>query len=219
MAAPNTKLWTARENDHDEAGGWHLLVGGQVECGYHEAPVLTETKGDGSTLALDLTLEAQEAKPVTNADGKPLKMPPVWKAASYHRQVDANQFKAVAIRWKNEMFETVPVIDDKENHAAMTKQTKAQNLVHGTKSVLKAAGKVAAAAKTGVQKAVKKTARVNKKAAKKTVKKAAKKTAEKAAKKAAKTSTLKGLVKKLTRKVKSLARKKAAPKKKKKGKR
>jgi hypothetical protein len=202
MAAPNTKLWTARENDHDEAGGWHLLVGGQVECGYHEAPVLTETKGDGSTLALDLTLEAQQAEPVTNADGKALKMPSVWKAARYHRQVDANQFKAVAIRWKNEMFETVPVVDDKEHHAAMTKQTNAQNLKHGARRVVKAAGK--AAAKTGAKKAAKKTA---KKAAKKTVKKTAK------------TSTLKGLVKKLTRKVRSLAPKKAAPKKKKKGKR
>jgi hypothetical protein len=208
MAAPNTKLWTARENDHDEAGGWHLLVGGQVECGYHEAPVLTETKGDGSTLALDLTLEAQQAEPVTNADGKALKMPPVWKAAKYHRQVDANQFKAVAIRWKNDVFETVPVVDDKEHHAAMAKQTNAQNLKHGARRAVKAAGK--AAAKKGV-----------KKAAKKTAKKATKKASKKVKKASAKKSTLKGLVKKLVKKLtpKKGGAKRSAPKKKKKGKR
>lgn len=211
MAAPNTKLWTARENDHEDAGGWHLLVGGQVECGYHEAPVLRETKGDGSTLALDLTLEAQPAEPVTNADGKALKMPPVWKAASYRRQVDANQFKAVAIRWENDAFATVPVIDDREHQALMTKQTKAQNLLHGGKSVTAAAGKVAAAAKKGAKTTVKK-------AAKKVAKKVAKKKA-KAAKTAAKKSTLKGLVKKLARKLTPKKRPKTQPKKKKKGRR
>ncbi len=214
MAAPNTKLWTARENDHDEAGGWHLLVGGQVECGYHEAPVLTETKGDGSTLALDLTLEAQKAAPVTDADGKPLKMPPVWKAASYHRQVDANQFKAVAIRWDNEMFKTVPVVDDKEHHAAMTKQTKAQNLVHGAKNMMKAAGKAAAAAKKGAKKSAKKAV---KKATKKVAKTKAK--AKSSAKKVAKKSTRKGLVKKLVSKVRTFVSKKSPARKKKTGKR
>jgi hypothetical protein len=188
MAAPQTKLWTARENHH-KTSGLYLIVGGQVEAGYHEAPLLREAKGDGSTLALDLTLERHEAPPVTNADGKALKMPPVWKAAAYHREVDADQFKAVAIRWENKTIHTVPVIDDREHHALMTKQTKAQNVVHG--------GKPKAAA-----------AKAAKKAAKKPTKKAVKKTAKKKTKKVAKKSTLKTLVRKFVRKLTPKSRKK-----------
>jgi hypothetical protein len=190
MAAPQTKLWTARENHHGKAG-LCLIVGGQVEVGYHEAPVLQETKGDGRTLALDLTLQKQEAPPVTTADGKVLKMPPVWKAAAYHRDVDADQFKAVAIRWDNATVQTVPVIDDREHHALMTKQSKAQNLVHGARP------KAAAAAKKAV-----------KKAAKKAVKKASKPKPKPKPKKAAKKSTLKKLVRTFVRTLKSRKKKK-----------
>jgi hypothetical protein len=169
--APKSRLWTARENTHKPTG-LHLIVGGQVEVNYHVAPVLTETKGGGRTLALDLTLEEQKAEPVTDEAGNVLRMPPVWKAVSFHRLVDADQFRAVAIRWDSATMATTPVIDDRERAALMAKQTKAQNVAAGAKQVAATAKKVASGATKKVRKAAKKAAA--KTPAKKTKKKARK---------------------------------------------
>jgi hypothetical protein len=187
--APKTKLWNAHENEHKPAG-LHLLVGGQVEVSdANKVPVLKETKGDGNTLALDLTV-------VTCSD--PAIKAKVWKAASYHKEVSANQFSKVAVRWDTKTIATFPVIDDRERAALMDEQADKQNAVAEKKS---AAKKAAAKAK----KAAKKVAKTVAKAAKKVVK-AAKKVAKSVSKKVAKTKTA---AKKATKK----PAKKAAPKK------
>ena len=189
--APNTKLWTARENAH-KPSGLHLLVDGQVEVSdANKTPVLTETKGDGTVLALDLT--------ITECTDPAIQVP-VWKAASFHKVVDANQFASVAIRWAGKTIATTPVIDDKERAALMDKQAKAQNAVAPKPkvSLKKTAPKTTApkkAAKPAAKKAVKKAA---KKVAKKVVKKVAKKTGKKAAKKSGLKKLVSKLVKKLT---------------------
>src|SRR5947207_3256561 len=182
--APKTQLWTARENEH-KPSGLHILVSGQVEVDYDKAPMLTETKGDGTVLALDLTIEQQAStEPVKDTDGKVLTMPPVWKAASFHKVVDAVQFARVAIRWNNQPIETTPVIDDRECAAMMAKQTKAQNRV--VPKVEKVAARKPAAGKPAAKEAVKTAAKKVVKAAKTPKKKVAKKVAKKAAKKASK---------------------------------
>src|SRR4051794_15750848 len=99
--APKTQDWTARENEH-KPSGLHLLVSGRIMVDFDKIPLLTEAKGDGKSLALDLTIENQEAmEPVKDADGNVLTVPPVWKAASFHKVVDADQFDHVAICWEN----------------------------------------------------------------------------------------------------------------------
>jgi len=201
--APNTKLWTARENAH-KPSGLHLLVDGQVEVSdANKTPVLTETKGDGTVLALDLT--------ITECTDPAIQVP-VWKAASFHKVVDANQFASVAIRWAGKTIATTPVIDDKERAALMDKQAKAQNAIapkpkispKKTSPEKKTAPKKAAATKSAAKQPVvakpgaKKAA---KKVTKKATKKAAKKVAKKTVKKVAKKSTLKKLVRKLVKKL------------------
>lgn len=201
--APKTKLWTAHENAH-KPSGLHLLVAGQVEVSdANKTPVLTETKGDGSTLALDLTIEACSDPAIQVL---------VWKAASFHRVVDSNQFSAVAIRWDNKTIATIPVIDDRERAALLDKQTKAQNATVGKPKAQKAAGAAKtrissgkASAKTVAKKVAKKAA---KKAARKAVKKApkavggwAKKAKKKAAKKASRKAAKKSAVKKFMKKI------------------
>jgi len=205
--APNTKLWTARENAH-KPSGLHLLVDGQVEVSdANKTPVLTETKGDGTVLALDLT--------ITECTDPAIQVP-VWKAASFHKVVDANQFASVAIRWAGKTIATTPVIDDKERAALMDKQAKAQNAIAPKPKIspkktspektapkkaaaTKSAAKQPVVAKPGAKKAAKK---VTKKATKKAAKKVAKKTVKKVAKKSALKKLVRKLVKKLTPKKK-----------------
>jgi hypothetical protein len=203
--APKTQHWSARENEH-KPSGVHILVGGQVEVDYDKAPLLKETKGDGTVLALDLTLvEDAACDPVKDKDGNVLTMPPVWKAASFHKVVDPNQFASVAIRWANETMTRVPVLDDDECAALVDKETKAQNrIVPKAEKVKKVAAKKPAVAKPAATKpaAAKKAAKpAAKKVAKKAVKKAAKKAAKKVVRKVAKKAVKKSGFKKLVRKV------------------
>jgi len=172
--APKTRDWSARENKH-KPKGLHIIVNGLVQVSdANKTPVLKETKGDGSTLALDLTVEGCS---------DPAIKVPVWKAASYHRVVDANQFGAVMVRWATKTIATFPVTDDREYGQHLAALMASVNAKYGKMPKKAAAKKAKPAAKKVVKKAKK-------------AKKAAKK-----AKKSAKKSALKKLVRRIVKKL------------------
>jgi hypothetical protein len=191
--APKTRNWRARENEHEPAG-LHIIVSGEVEVSATTRhPQLAEAPHAGKVLPLDLTIDESGL-------GAELV---VWMAARFHKEVSANEFDHVEIRWDGKVIATAPVIDDSEHHALASKPVKAPAKVKTAKAK-KSAPKKAAPAK-----AVKKVA---KKAAKKAAKKVTKKTSKK---KAAPKSAFKKFVKKM---VKKLTPKKAPKKKAKKSK-
>jgi hypothetical protein len=203
--APNTKLWTALENEH-QPSGLHLLVGGQVEVSdADKAPVLREGEAkDPYLLALELDI-VDCADPAIDAA--------VWKAAHFHKEVTADQFRRVEVRWDGAAIADFPVVDDSERSKLMDKQAQVQNRAVGAVSKARKAKESPSTTKEKIKKIVKKVAgkqapeaAAPKKAA---LKKAApKKTAKKAAKKAA---PKKAVPKKAASK--KAAPKKAAPKK------
>jgi hypothetical protein len=207
--APKTRNWSARENKH-EPSGLHVVVAGEVEVSAtNRHPQLAEAPHVGEVLPLDLTI-------TESGVGAELV---VWMGAHFHREVSANEFDRVEIRWDGEVIATVPVIDDTEYDALSSKQTQAQNAVVKTKTKTKkvSAKKTVKRVVAAVEEAVGDLAKGAKKALKKAFKKAPKKkAAKKATKKVAKKAT-----KKASRPVKKLAKKaakKVAPKKAKKAK-
>jgi hypothetical protein len=192
--APKTQKWTARENKQGDQ--LVLVVGGQVEVtGTYRVPKLAEggPLRDPHTLDLELT--------IVDSDNTGAEVV-VWMPASFQKEVTADEYHDVVVRWDDEKIAQFAVIDDAEREALMDKQSKAQNTVAkvATKkpAAKKAAKKAAKAAPTKVapKKAAKKAV---KKAAKKTVKKAAKKGAKKVAKKVAKKKAAKKAAKKKKR--------------------
>jgi hypothetical protein len=205
--APKTRNWSARENKH-EPSGLHVVVAGEVEVSAtNRHPQLAEAPHVGEVLPLDLTI-------TESGVGAELV---VWMGAHFHREVSANEFDRVEIRWDGEVIATVPVIDDTEYDALSSKQTQAQNAVVKTKTKKVSAKKTVKRVVAAVEEAVGDLAKGAKKALKKAFKKAPKKkAAKKATKKVAKKAT-----KKASRPVKKLAKKaakKVAPKKAKKAK-
>jgi len=202
--APKTRNWTARENAH-KPKGLHIIVHGEVEVSAtNTSPELTEAPQVGKTLALDLSIIDDRDEPLVEFRGKPVK---VWKAASFHKVVSANQFERVSIRWDGKEIASTPVIDDREHGQHLTALTAAANAKYGKKPAKppakKPAPKKAAAAK-------KKPTSVG--GAKK-AKKSAKKTAKKAAKKTAKKSAFKKLVRRLVKTLTPAKKKKKKSKK------
>ncbi|MEA2874071.1 MAG: hypothetical protein QOH67_4047 [Hyphomicrobiales bacterium] len=194
--APKTRNWIARENAH-KPKGLHIIVGGEVEVSAtNRSPELAEAPNVGKTLPLDLSIIDDKDEPLVEYKGKPIK---VWKAASFHKVVSANQFERVSIRWDGKEIASTPVIDDREQSQHLVALTAAANAKYGKKPAKapakKAAPKKAAAAKKK-PKSVGGWAKAKK--AKKSGKKAAKKTAKKTAKKSALNKFVRKLVKKLT---------------------
>jgi hypothetical protein len=188
--APKTQKWTARENKQGDQ--LVLVVGGQVEVtGTYRVPKLAEggPLRDPHTLDLDLTI-ADSGN--SGADVV------VWMPASFQKEVTADEYHDVVVRWDGEKIAQFAVIDDAEREALMDKQSKAQDTVVKVATKKPAAKKAAKkAAKAAPKKAAPKKAA--KKAAKKTVKKAAKKSAKKVAKKVAKKKAAKKAAKKKKR--------------------
>ena len=194
--APKTRNWRARENAH-KPKGLHIIVSGQVEVNAtNTSPELAEAPHVGKTLPLDLTIVADSDDPLVEYKGKPVK---VWKGASFHKTVSANQLERVSIRWDGKEIASVPVIDDREHGQHLVALTAAANAKYGKKPAKppakKAAPKKAAAAK---KKPKSVGARAKPKKAKKSARKAAKKTVKKTAKKSAFKKFVRKLVKKLT---------------------
>lgn len=207
--APDSKLWTAREN-HQGDTGIKLIVGGQVAVtNTGQEPRLSEVAGrDPKSLNLELTLAETGQDAVDVA---------CWKAANFSRSVTEDEFNQVVIRWGAEAIGRTPVINDAEHGALMDKQSNVQNRAAGAKGGLKTAAKkvvkTAKKAAADVKSLVKKVAKTVTGAAKaKPAKKAAKAAAKKAAKPAKKTARK---VAKAAKKAVKKAR--PAPKKAKKG--
>jgi hypothetical protein len=170
--APKTRNWSARESKH-EPSGLHVTVAGEVEVSAtNKHPQLAEAPHAGKVLPLDLTI----AESGMGAEAV------VWMAASFQRDVSAEEFDRVEIRWDGTVIATAPVIDDAEHAALASKQAAGGTRVARAKTVKakKAAPKKASPKKAPVKKSTKKVA---KKAAKKTAKK--KTTKKKAAPKSA----------------------------------
>jgi hypothetical protein len=190
-AAPKTRDWSARENKH-KPKGLHIIVNGLVQVSdANKTPVLKETKGDGSTLALDLTIESCS---------DPAIKVPVWKAASYHRVVNANQFGAVMVRWNTKTIATFPVTDDREYSQHLAALMTSVNAKYGKKPAKPPAKKAAPKKAAAAKKKPKSVGGWAKKAKKKT---------KKAAKKTAKKSAFKKLVRKLVKKLTPTKKKKS----------
>jgi len=130
----------------------------------------------------------------------------VWTCADYHEVVTPDQYTGVLIRWEGDVIERIPVIDDREHHAVMKKQSDAQNadasktikLKPAKPAAKKSAPKKSAPKKAAAKKAPKAVGGWAKKAKKKTAKKTARKSAKKAVKKSAFSRFVKKVVKKLT---------------------
>jgi hypothetical protein len=207
-AAPKTEKWTARENLH-KPQGLHIIVAGNVEVSdADKAPVLTEGTGAApKVLALDLAIESCPDPAIQS---------PVWKAVSLHREVEADEYQGVEVRWDGKPIAKIPVIDDRERAALMDKQTKVQNAIAAktinVKPAKAGAAETLAATAATVTKAVKKAVKTVLKtvtgSTKKTAKKAAKKTAAKKATKPAKKSAAKKSVRKPVKKLTSAKKKK-----------
>jgi hypothetical protein len=191
--APKTRDWRAIENAH-KPKGLHVLVSGQVQVGAtNMEPRLTETpERNPKNLGLNLTIESHGA-------GDDVM---VWKAAYFHKEVTADQYDHVVVRWDVKQIANIPVLNDRElaEHADAT--MKVLNQQHAGKAKpAKPAGKKPAAKKAASKKkapAKKKPAAVGGWAKGKKAKKAKK--TKKAPKKAAKRSTKKRPAKKARKK-------------------
>jgi hypothetical protein len=116
--APKTRAWFALENAH-KPKGLHVIVTGEVQVSAtNKAAVLTEAKSAGDLLTLDLAIKDE---------GHPGAQVQVWKPAFFHKEVTANQYNSVTVRWDGKPVATFPVLDDRECGAMKDKQTKAEN--------------------------------------------------------------------------------------------
>ena len=184
--APKTRNWRALENAH-KPKGLHVLVFGEVEVSAtNKDPVLTESaERNPKNLGLDLTIEES---------GKGAQMM-VWKPAHFHKEVKANEYENVIVRWDVGQIANFPIHDDREHAANAAGAMKALNARHAGKGkAAKPAAKKPAAKKAAAKKAAPKKKAAAKKKAGGSVK------SKKAKKKAAKKSGLKKLVRKLVKK-------------------
>ena len=213
MPGPHTKDWKALENEH-QPSGLHVIVTGLVELEPGQTPVLTERKGRPAGLELELAINPSNEP---DFDGK------VWKAATFHKEVEENQYNSVRVMSGSAVVAEFPVLDDSEHAQLMAKRTTAQNSAADArkapsppKKVVKKAvdavkevvGKVAEAVTGGAKKRAKKVKKAKKTAkktkavggrAKKRTKKAAKKAPKAKQKKSAKTTKKKAKAKKRRR--------------------
>jgi hypothetical protein len=149
--APNTDKWSARENKQDD--DYVLRVTGQVEVtNTNKAPRLTEAAGGGSgskVLALDLDIGTE------NTPGMDVL---VWKPATFEKDVKADQYDGVAIRWDGKDIARREVVDDDEHSDRLVKVTQVANVKTAVKKPAgaPAAKKKAAGAKKRAAAAAKK---------------------------------------------------------------
>lgn len=196
--APKTREWRALENAH-KPKGLHVLVFGQVQVGAtNMEPRLTETpERNPRNLGLNLTIMTLPMK------GEDIT---VWKGAHFHKEVKANEYDNVIVRWDVGQIANVPIVDDKEHAAHATDLMKAINAKYPVKGKAAAkpggGGATLAAAKPAAKKPAAKKA-----AAKKAKKAAPKKKAAAKKKPPAKTKKAKKAPKKAPKK-KSAAKKK-----------
>ena len=197
MRGPKTKNWSALENKH-EPSGLHVIVSGLVELEPDQAPVLTERTGRAQVLELELTIGTS-----SDPDFHGL----VWKQASFHKEVNANQYNSVRVMSDDFVVADFPVLDDREHDQLKDKQTAAQNAAAGKATSAKKKKSTAAKVVNKAVEAVKDAVDTVKKAAKTIARNVTKKAAKKAVKKSGKKSARKGAEKALRGPTKTYARK------------
>jgi hypothetical protein len=157
--APRTDKWTARENKHQER--LVLIVDGVVQvANTNQEPRLAEpatVARPPNTLILDLTVESG------GGAGDEVM---VWKPVHFHKDVQANQFADVAIRWDGKSIATAKILDDSEYDQHLTRITHAANIAQPP---ARGPAKKAAAKKRTAKKKVAKKKAAKKKVAKKKV--------------------------------------------------
>jgi hypothetical protein len=173
--APKTRDWRAIENAH-KPQGLHVLVSGHVRvAATNMEPRLTESpERNPKNLGLNLAIES-------HGSGDDVM---VWKLAYFHKEVTANQYDHVVVRWDVKQIANIPVLNDRELATQANAAMKALNQQHAAKP--KPAGKKPGAKKSAAKKklpAKKKPATVGGWARTKKAKKASKKTAKGATKK------------------------------------
>jgi hypothetical protein len=138
-------------------------VFGQVQVSAtNKEPHLSETpERNPKNLGLNLTIKTSSGE---GADVM------VWKGVSFHKEVKANEFDNVIVRWDVGQIANFPIVDDRENAAHADAAMKALNAKYPVKGK---AAKPAAAKPAAAKPAAEKPAA--KKAAPKKAKKAAKK--------------------------------------------
>jgi hypothetical protein len=118
--APKTDKWTARENK--QKTGVVLIVTGLVEVSnLNQDPVLTEAAGSGKTLVLDLAVKTGSG---------PGAAVQAWKRATLSKDVSADHYDKVEIRWDGKAIATCDVKDDDEHHDHLEALTEAANKAH-----------------------------------------------------------------------------------------
>jgi hypothetical protein len=188
--APKTRDWQAIENAH-RPKGLHVLVYGLVEVNAaNMEPRLSETaERNPRNLGLNLTIEKSGAGPNIKC----------WKAAHFHKEVKANQYDNVVIRWDVSQIANVPVVDDREHaqQATAAMATLNQKYAGKVKSA-KPAPKKPAPKKPAPQKPAPKKAAKKKKKSKSVGGWAKGKKAKKTAKKSGLNKLVRRIVKTLT---------------------
>ena len=168
---PQTEKWTARENKQDKR--LVMIVNGHVRVNKtNERPCLAEPAAGArpaKTLILDLAIETD---PGPGTDAR------VWKAASYHKDIKADQYAGVDIHWRGKSIAGCNILDDGEHFRHLVALTQAANKAHvpaaGTSArgsaKKKSAKKKSAKKKSAKKKSAKKTSAKKKSAKKKSAK-------------------------------------------------
>jgi hypothetical protein len=118
--APKTDKWTARENE--QKTDVVLIVSGLVQVSnLNQDPVLTEAAGSGKTLVLDLAVKTGSGPGATVQ---------AWKRATLSKEVSANHYDKVEIRWDGKPIASCDVRDDDEHHDHLEALTEAANEAH-----------------------------------------------------------------------------------------
>jgi hypothetical protein len=158
---PQTEKWTARENKQDKR--LVMIVNGHVRVNNtNERPCLAEpATGDrpSKTLILDLAIETD---PGRGTDAR------VWKAASYHKDVKADQYAGVDIHWHGKSIAGCKILDDGEHFRHLVALTQAANKAHAPAAVTSVRG--SAKKKSAKKKSAKKTSAKKKSPKKKSAK-------------------------------------------------
>jgi hypothetical protein len=156
--APRTNKWTAREDKQHE--GVVLLVDGLVEIYASQEPRLAEpdtVARPPGTLVIDLTLEDDDSS------GNDVL---AWKPVHFHKDVQANQYADVTIRWDGKPIASAQLPDAGAKKVAKKEVTRKK--VAKKKVAKKKVAKKKVAKKNVAKKKVAKKKVAKKKAAKKT---------------------------------------------------
>jgi hypothetical protein len=137
---PKTDKWSAWENKQGKQGDYLLHVHGLVQVDSANKQPLLKPSPVRNPKVLNLDLSIGSSKdPSTKAA--------VWKSASHHEMVKADQYDKVDIRWDGSVIAGCAVLNDAEHHRHLAAMTQAAN-----KAAAAGSGKKPAPAKKGAAK-------------------------------------------------------------------